>query len=450
MDFVKKNIVTLLCGVVALAAIVAIFWPISGMFDGLRKDVEKSKATYTDVENLRKQERNLPSLVLEGGERDKLTRFPNQKVIDYGKEKTGALTAQSKKMLDTVSRLNVHQLLVSGSLPRPIGRTSLDFADTYLNALGVTTEGFSYEVGLPKLLTATRPPTTDEMMDMAQEIWDKKYDVRVVTIGGQDNLPQMTEEFQAEVATLPEQERQRRALNHKIYLDDDSLAVSADIISGKVPTPQQMWFAQNVYWIEEDVCNAINLANQGAKNILDAPVKHLRYLRAPFDQNQYVLTPRTGTPDQAAAVADPNGVTEMFTISPTGRVCGDLYDVIHFDLILRVDYRKIPQILADLERDRLFTVLATSVTAVDASEERTKNGYVYGNDPIAELSLTCEALFLRSWTVNKENNYKDALMPDNVMEFVGAKQGPGNLQSLPGGVSPGGAGAPENMMGMEQ
>ena len=35
--------------------------------------------------------------------------------------------------------------------------------------------------------------------------------------------------------------------------------------------------------------------------------------------------------------------------------------------------------------------------------------------------MRCEALFLRSWTVDKANEFKNALMPDLVMQAVGAK-----------------------------
>jgi len=57
---------------------------------------------------------------------------------------------------------------------------------------------------------------------------------------------------------------------------------------------------------------------------------------------------------------------------------------------------------------------------------------VYGNQPVAEISLRCEALFLRSWTVDKDNTppYKNALMPKEIRQAVGAEEGP----ALPGGV----------------
>ena len=69
MDIVKKNILSIACGVVAIAAIIAWFWPVGGMFATLQGDLDGRAKTYTDVETLRTAQRKLPSLVLEGGPR---------------------------------------------------------------------------------------------------------------------------------------------------------------------------------------------------------------------------------------------------------------------------------------------------------------------------------------------------------------------------------------------
>lgn len=447
MEMVKKNIVGILCGVVALAAVVAYFWPIGGMKQKLQTDLNGRADTYKQVEQLRTKDRTLPTLVLEAADKAKLERFPNEKVIEVGERAVNALKDQSKRMLNTVSERNVHQPLVPGSLPRPVGRKNFDFVEDYLTKLGYGPD--EWKVGLPADLNATRPPSNDEIMELANKIWDDKYNVRIVQIGTQTNLNDITQEFQQENFDLDEKERQKRAVEHRMYLDDDSLAISPDILPGKGPTDAQMWFAQTVLWIEEDVVDAINAANKGAKNVLDAPVKHLVSLRAPFGVDQYVLNapvpgmPGAGADAGAAMPVDANGAPAVFTASPTGRVCNDLYDVIHFELILRVDYRKIPQVLAELERNRLFTVLSTAVSAVDSAAEKRANGYVYGEQPVAELTMTCEALFLRSWTVDKENNYKNALMPDIVQMSIGAKPpAPGMVpgMGIPGAVPPEGGG----------
>jgi hypothetical protein len=448
MEIVKKNIASILCGVVAIAAVVAWFWPIGGMYSTLKANVDKSKQQYDQVEQLRKAPRKLPTLVLEGNpEQAELKSFPNEKVIAAGKAKTAALTAQSKKMLETVTQLNIHRLLVPDSLPNPNSTAAQVFPTAYLEALGLSDKG--YETGIPKMLNATSPPTNEELTEIAQDIWENNYKNRILLVAGQDNYQDVSNQFTYEVvANLKEQEQRKRAMNHMIYLDEVSLAANTIIQPGVVPKKNDIWFAQVGLWIEQDVANAIVAANKGAKNILDAPVKHLYSLKLPFGGDMYI---RGGTPgaEGAAVPTDANGAPQLFIASPTGRACNDLYDVVHFDLVLRVDYTKIPQILNELERDRLFTVLTTSVASVDAADEKNKYGYIYGDQPVAELTLTCEALFLRSWTVDKENNFKNALMPQAVRQHVGAEPGPGlglgGGMPAPGAAQPSDTGA-ENMM----
>jgi hypothetical protein len=333
-------------------------------------------------------------------------------------------------MLQTVSQLNVRPLLQEGSLPRAEGGVAFSFVNKYLEQLGEGPD--EWKAGLPAELNATRPPGTEEIQEEARAVWDKKYAPRIYEISGRTNLEEISTEFQDEVFDLPEQVKQKRASEHRIYLDDGSLQASTDIQAGKSVRPEQVWFAQSALWIQEDVVKAINAANAGSKTVMSSPVKHLVSLRVPFNADQYVLASRatgmTGVATDAAAAVVPlntDGVAEVFGVSPTGRVCNDLYDVIHFELTLRVDYRKIPQILAELERNRLFAVLSTSIEGVNSAEERRVNGYVYGKDPVAEITLSCEALFLRSWTVDKDNEFRAAIMPDLVMQTVGAKPGPG-------------------------
>jgi hypothetical protein len=466
MEIVKKNMFSIVCGVVAIVAIVAWFWPVGGMFDKLQSDVKARAATYDQVDNLRKAKRTLPSLVVEGGEQPVLGFLPNEEVIKAGKAAADKLTAQSKRMLDTVSNMNVRKPLVPRSLPIAESGARASFAARYLAELGAIEQPApspevmgpglpNFESGLPKRLNATRPPYPEELMEMARKVWDDKYNSRVLAIGQDSNLDQLKDEFYEEVRTLPDRERQDRAKKHSVYLDETSLPVSQEIfaLQGKPPTENQIWFAQTALWITEDVVNAVNAANKGAKGIPQSPVKHLMSLRIPFGMAQYVLpTAAPGAPmagGEAAAAAgttDANGVTKAYHLYPTGRVSNDVYDVIHFDLVLRVDFRKIPQVIAELERNRLFTVLTTSVQSVDAQAEYKEVGYDYGNDPVAQVTLQCEALFLRSWTVDKDNKerpYKNAVMPQQVRGWVGAEQIAGLPGATPGGMVPGAEMLPE-------
>lgn len=428
MDIVKKNFLSILCGVIALVGVIAWFFPIGGMYADLDAKVKESASKYDEVEGLRKASRVLPTLDLDGSPPKPLGRFPNDKVIEVGKKATDAMADQSKKMLATVSDKNVHVPLTPDSLPRPKEQARLDFTYQYRDVLGLG-DGL-WAVGLPAELKATIPPTAQQIEYAAQKLWADKFSPQVVEIGGQDNLPQITDQFLAEAKKLPNKVREAAALNYMIYLNEDALPVSPNIYAGENPKVEDIWYAQMALWITEDVVKSINSANEGATNITNAPVKHFLYMTVPFGPEMYVTAGgkagSSGGGEEGAAIpVDEDGRPAVWSASPTGRVSNDLYDVVHFNLALRVDARKVPQVLAALERDKLVTVIQAAVTAVDAAAARKLDGFVYGKDPVVSIELKCEALFLRSWTINKEGEGKGALMPDEVQIEIGAKPKPG-------------------------
>ena len=50
MDIVKKNILSIICGVVILLAIVSLFWPIGGMIESAQKRADERKDLYTKLD----------------------------------------------------------------------------------------------------------------------------------------------------------------------------------------------------------------------------------------------------------------------------------------------------------------------------------------------------------------------------------------------------------------
>jgi hypothetical protein len=75
-----------------------------------------------------------------------------------------------------------------------------------------------------------------------------------------------------------------------------------------------------------------------------------------------------------------------------------MYDVVHFQIHADVEVAKIPLLLRTISHNRLMSVYQVDAKAVDAMAAQL-NGYYYGNDPVAAVTLHCEALLLRNWTV---------------------------------------------------
>ena len=67
-------------------------------------------------------------------------------------------------------------------------------------------------------------------------------------------------------------------------------------------------------------------------------------------------------------------------------------------MVVHVDQTQLPFLLANLSKNRLLTVRKVDVFRKD-NAELLAGGFVYGTAPIAEVTLDCEVLQLREWTV---------------------------------------------------
>jgi hypothetical protein len=80
MDLVKKNLVSIIFGAIAILAVVAIFWPISGFYSRLNADVAKRKTVFQSIKSLDKK-RPLPQLELAASaEAKQLDAFPTMPI----------------------------------------------------------------------------------------------------------------------------------------------------------------------------------------------------------------------------------------------------------------------------------------------------------------------------------------------------------------------------------
>src|SRR5258705_10592793 len=124
MEMVKKNLVSIICGVVALAALVAAFvWPLDGYFSDLKARVDKRAALEKKVQALVNKPRTLPVFTMDPSkpDGDRLTKFPSREIIKKGTDAQKQVRTQSEKSYDVAWRMNNegHGLVSEGSLPRP-------------------------------------------------------------------------------------------------------------------------------------------------------------------------------------------------------------------------------------------------------------------------------------------------------------------------------------------
>jgi hypothetical protein len=433
MDIVKKNLISIVFGVVALLAIVAVFiYPLPGMYGELDKEVKGRASVHQALTGL--VSTKAPGLPLVPGQNEvpPLNEFPTRELIALGTKAMENLGAAATQSVAHAVEMNRMQPLVPNVLPNPAPtRDQINFLDAYRRAMN--TNGAKQFV-LPfsdnkdwianRILGATMAPTEQQIqreMDVAAE--NARVNTRVVdvTTGQVNNQPVVDAAVAGARAKVPEEYRDRMARAGKIYVNFDTFQMHDPAISvaNNRITAFDVFLAQTSLWTQEKICYAIANANRTATNVADAPVKHLlrvtpAWYVAPTAGNQN--TP--GVPGQpAAAPADPGEVpsdpatdiTKDTSRHVSGRNSNPFYDVIRFNVRMRCDVTKLPQILADMQRPTppqgtaaapspafLTITNVNSVTALDSAAYLADN-YVYGNAPVVEVVLTGEVLYLREW-----------------------------------------------------
>ncbi|HEX8521594.1 MAG TPA: hypothetical protein VF669_05000 [Tepidisphaeraceae bacterium] len=404
MEFVKKNIISIICGIVAIGAIVASFVPLGGMVQEVQAQLDKSAQTHKAMQEQLNKKRNLPLLDPSKTEAEELAIFPNDKQNQAGKEIVDKLKGQSTTMRDAAVDMNKHALLVATSLPLPPNQgIQFQFRDTYTALMTIPGPG-----QLPKLAASMRagvPPTLDEVNRRKAEIQDRIAKEKVIYVGGQAT-PQSLQAANAEIADqqskLPDQMRTAVAEKAAVYVNPDAFDVYPQINGTTAPDPVNIYAAQLMLWVQQDVINAINDCNKGSANVLAAPVKRLLKVQVQPVFVRSETIPASGDADAVIAKAP--------TVSATGRVSNPLFDVVHFTLNMDMDGTKVDKFLHDLSRNRLMNALNANVSTVDPAE-RLAQGFAYGNAPIVNVQLECEALFMRQWSV--------AFMPPAIKQSLG-------------------------------
>jgi hypothetical protein len=437
MDVIKKNVVSISCGVVTLLAIVAVFlWPMPSWFNGLQAKLEASKSDHDAIKSLIRQSFTKPNLDPSKSEPDALGQFPNAPTIQAGIAIVDKLKEQTAAMEKLAVAMNQRRLLVPGALPNKRGTAWSDFKLEYYRKLN----------DLKRDMNAVTAPTQEEVAVEAERLKVEDYDKRIQKVGGTEpNRPEVEALYQAHLLRLPDEMRKERAKLFTVFLSDNKTmdccpGIMPPLESGEYPTDAAaVWATQLTLWIQEDVVQAIAETNQKIPNatVETAIVKRLvtwdipklyitkkgevalvegqatpqsgggRFVRPAYVPQRPGATPAApeGTPEEEAAPS-----TKVFSTSPTGRVCNSLYDVMHFTVVVDADAQKFRDFMAKLTDNRFITILSVDIVGVDRDREQWR-GFLYGPNPVVRLRLNCEAVFLRSWTKK--------LMPPAVQKLLG-------------------------------
>jgi hypothetical protein len=407
----KKNAVSLGSGVVALAAVgVALLVP-PGKLAAVQADIALREGARSEVDSLLRTQRKLPTVDVDATEAPPLVGFPNAKAIDAAKAALKQLKEQADAVVAECDAVGHHKALVPEVFTASKGQYQLwafKFRDDY-NAYMPS--------GLNAIANAGMPPLPE---DIAKMVNDEKMRINnTMPIRGAGGTIVNQDEVQAALVraetAVPQQVRDELASMHACYVNRDTWVPYAGIDSttGTTPRDQDIWFAQVGLWLQQDIARTIAAANKGSTSVATSPVKHLVKVSFPLVPYGVSVTPR-GATDAAVPITGVNPaapVTLNRATSLTGHVSGAMYDVVKYSMVVRVSEDHVAQFLSEISRDRLHYVTNVDMRTVDSNVEASVTGLTYGKDPVVELAVDAEALFLRKPVEN--------LMPKSVKQLIG-------------------------------
>src|SRR5437016_153427 len=118
MEIVKKNIVSIVCGVIAIVALLALAWPVSGMYAETQGELGKRAKVFNDLNVLLKSPRTWPVIPdVESGDKTSLHQCPTPAAIDEAERIKNRVSKQAEEMQKLTMQQNLHDLLVADILP---------------------------------------------------------------------------------------------------------------------------------------------------------------------------------------------------------------------------------------------------------------------------------------------------------------------------------------------
>jgi hypothetical protein len=412
LKFARKHLTPLILAAVALICVGLVFWPTGKLYASLQDELDQSSNLLSQIQGLLSKSRNLPKFD-PNAPPAVLSSFPTQDVFNIGLAAVKKWSAESDGMLAVAQRINQHQPLVAGALPNGGDLERATFGRNYLAALQPDSNGNDVprirnwppsdgsHSGIPALLAGRRLSDTElaaKLLDLQNQI-NVQYGVNAGgaagggTNGGADSTQDAQNAYAQASITKPLEWELDGAKKIKVYLepgaiDEPDVYPEFQGATSSLPAAK-IWSAQLSLWIDEDVATAVAYANASADNVTDSPIKQIDKLT--------VKSPPYEISGDPTAGKDNAPLTPVLDVTPTGRVCNGMYDVVQFNLSLEVDARRQAEVLGALEQHQFITVLSVQTTAEDSSVAALSR-WVYGDAPIVRLDLACEELLLHSWT----------------------------------------------------
>ena len=396
---------------VAILAVAALYWPISGMYTDLQTKLTARVRVGSDVEQQVNAQRFMPQLSPDQTGQDPLPVFPTQAVFEEADKATKKIADQAVAH-DEGGGGRQRASAAGGrgtSQARPDQAARPHLREQEIRLREKVFRGDNGPGALAEDAELGALPTETEITAKKEQVKKDIQDAR---------FKQQDEEIKARQDLVPVQMQLERALQSSVYMQPDAIVVDKSInTTAAIPSPEQIAKAQIALWTLDDVVTAINRANvKYSDRPANAPATRPDVLHAAVKQVLKIENPApvlsTNGGDLTAGVT--STVPKSAAVSPSARVCNGLYDVARFKVSLIVDAAKLNQVVQELETNQFITVMNIQINEVTDPAIAAAKGFRFGDKPMLNVDLDCEELFLRAWTT--------PLLPDTFKMGLGKGQ----------------------------
>ena len=422
MEWVKANVFIVVFGVIMVAAVVTLPLLSSKMNKQVKETVNQRVQLLTQLSQLQKGE------IVPGR-----TGLPNEQTLqkyeqiarvlgeDAAAVQSAAIEHNRKGREPIKPALSGQRMAIFPEAPPAhLDIVPKNFHEALLDAYGSLLN--SIRAGMPPALETLRQELENTRTQFVTQDLRKSTEETLTD----EEQSQLTEKL----TTMRTSLYVEAAKQVGMYVSMDSLGVPAWNQSDQ-PSLGELFSWQWQYWVVEDVLNALHQANGAETSVLQAPVKHVlvvQPLDVPVPGASQGNVPPTGAAGgegftgagagagefelggaapqpQAPAAAGAAGVEANpkapvqpnYAVSLSGRYTNPLYDVINVRLQVVVETRRIPEVLDALAKRNFMTVTSLNLKAVDPYQA-AGSGFFYGSQPVSELDLNVETVWLRAWT----------------------------------------------------
>lgn len=476
--WMKNNPISVISAIVGIASIAVIVTFV--MKDNqVKKDLAARKSTHGKVSSLLRS-----SITVANPQPETYSVTVNPAVVEQAKQLNQTYAQQVEALESVVPSQNAegHKVVLEGVLPKWNEASDVfAFAEAYrekLIAMLGSTESLD---GLPRLNGGSPRPMAEIEVEVKM-FADSYFGDKSSSSGSSRSTSRNAAEKAAMQDELDEESKKfvrelmaNQAFQIKVYAQPDpllpgfSLEMAPWAYAQELPEAWELFEGQLGFWFQQDLIEAIALANADEDNVLTTPIKRLISVEldrgyAGFhtsglvpmtpvippagantngssnnsaiatvserglvfgstDRRNSSLDPSRGRTSVAPAYTPPptgfsNEVTgtlsDNFHVGVTGRISNPLYVVRHARLILVLDSQmgvsKLTEAINSVNRMSVISMRFQNEDEYAAMQE----GYVYGKSDVIRAEIVVESLWFTDWM--------EQYMPDRVKHYLGLEE----------------------------